>query len=177
MRRFVSKFKFVRRERINDRIYAKTMRVIGPEGQQLGIFPREQALKKAEEFDLDLVEVAPSAKPPVCRILDFSKYRYEQDKRDREAKKHQKHNQLKEMRLSPRIDTHDYEIKLKHVNEFLAKRHKVRVRMWFRGREITHKERGQEVMKRLIVDVGNVGRVDKEPQMFGKSLILILAPK
>lgn len=163
--------------RVNERIFAKTVRVIGPEGEQLGVFPRDMALKKRDEFDLDLVEIAPQANPPVCRIIDFSKYKYEQDKREREARKHQKHTQLKEVRLSPRIDKHDYEVKLKHIKEFLEKRHKVRVRLWFRGREIAYKEIGKKLVEKLIKDAEKVGRVDREPHMIGKSLILILSPK
>jgi translation initiation factor IF-3 len=167
----------VRYVRVNEKIFAKTLRVIGPNGEQLGIFPRELALKKAEEFDLDLVEVAPQANPPVCRIMDFAKYKYEQEKRERELKKHQKHSQLKEIRLSPRIDNHDYEIKLKHIKEFLEKKHKVRVRMFFRGREISHKDIGGRVIEKLIQDIEKIGRVDREPHLLGKSLVLVLAPK
>jgi translation initiation factor IF-3 len=143
----------------------------------LGIFPRELALKKAEEYDLDLVEVAPQVTPPVCRIMDFAKYKYEQEKREREAKKHQKHSQLKEIRISPRIDNHDYQVKLKHAQEFLEKGHKVKIRMFFRGREVSHQEIGRKLLKRLITDVEKVGKVEKEPQMLGRSLILILGPR
>jgi translation initiation factor IF-3 len=162
---------------VNQRILAKTLRVIGPEGEQLGVFPRDIGLKKAEEQGLDLVEVAPQANPPVCRIIDFSKYKYEQEKREKEVKKHQKQVQLKELRISPRIDEHDYEVKLKHAKEFLSKRHKVRVRMWFRGREIAHKEIGRRVIDKMIKDVQSVGRIDREPHMLGKTLVLILSTK
>jgi len=163
--------------RINERIFAKTTRVIGPEGEQLGIFTRDLALRKAKEFDLDLVEVAPQADPPVCRIIDFAKYKYEQDKREKEVRKHQKQAQLKEVRIRPRIGSHDYEVKLKHIKEFLEKRHKVRVRMWFRGREIAHKDIGNKVIEKLLKDVEKVGRVDREPHMMGKTLVLILSPR
>jgi translation initiation factor IF-3 len=163
--------------RVNERIMAKTLRVIGPEGEQLGVFPRDIALKKAEEFYLDLVEVAPQANPPVCRIIDFSKYKYEQIKREKEVKKHQKQTQLKEVRIRPRIDSHDYEVKLKHIKEFLEKKHKVRVRMWFRGREIAHKDIGNRVIDKLLKDIEVVGRVDREPHMLGKTMVLILSPK
>ena len=150
---------------------------IGRKGEQLGIFPKDLALKKAGEFDLDLVEVAPQAKPPVCRIMDFAKFRYEQEKREREVKKHQKHAQLKEVRISPRIGTHDYEVKLKHIKEFLEKGHKVRVRMWFRGREIAHKEVGKRVIEKLVQDVEKFGKIDREPHFLGKALVLTLGPK
>jgi translation initiation factor IF-3 len=163
--------------RVNERIIAKTLRVIGPQGEQLGVFPREIALKKAEEYGLDLVEVAPAAEPPVCRIIDFAKYKYEQIKREKEVKKHQKQAQIKEVRISPRIGEHDYEIKLKHIKEFLENRHKVRIRMFFRGREIAHKELGNKILEKLLQGIDKVGRIDREPHMLGKALILILSPK
>ena len=143
----------------------------------MGIFPKELALKKADEAGLDLVEVAPAANPPVCRIMDFSKYRYEQEKREREVKKHQRQAQLKEIRLSPRIDMHDYEIKLNHIKEFLGKKHKVRIRMFFRGREFAHRDLGNRVISRLIQDIDKIGKIDKEPIMLGKALIMVLGPK
>lgn len=163
--------------RVNERIMAQTVRVIGLDGEQLGVFPRDIALSKAEERDLDLVEVAPQAKPPVCRIIDFSKYKYEQKKKEKAVRKSQKQAQLKEVRIRPRIGSHDYEVKLKHIKEFLEKRHKVRVRMWFRGREITHKDIGNRVIDRLIKDIEKVGRVDRAAHMLGKTLVLILSPK
>ncbi len=163
--------------RVNERIFAKTLRVIGPEGEQLGIFSRELALRKAEEYGLDLVEVASQADPPVCRIIDFSKFRYEQEKREREAKKNQRYAQLKEIRFSPRIDTHDYEIKLKHIKEFLEKGFKVRVRLFFSGREMAHKELGNRLIERLIADIEKVGKVEREPHMLGRALILVIGPK
>ena len=163
--------------RVNQRILAKTVRVIGSEGEQLGVFPRDIAVKKANELDFDLVEVAPQASPPVCRIIDFSKYKYEQRKREKEARKHQKQTQVKEVRIRPRIDNHDYEVKLKHIIEFLEKRHKVRVRMFFRGREMAHKEIGKKLIDKLIDDIEKVGRVDREAHMLGKTLVLILSPK
>ncbi len=159
------------------RISAKTVRVIGPNGEQLGIFPRDLALKKAGELGLDLVEVAPQANPPVCRIMDFAKYRYEQEKREREAKKHQRHSQLKEIRISPRIDPHDYEVKLKHIRQFLEKGYKVRVRMMFKGREMAHQDIGKAVIDRIISDVDENGKIDKPPQMVGRTVVMILGPK
>ncbi|UCD15372.1 MAG: translation initiation factor IF-3 [Candidatus Omnitrophota bacterium] len=163
--------------RVNERIFAAKVRLIGTEGEQLGIFPRELALRKADEAGLDLVEIAPQAKPCVCRIMDFSKYKYEQIKREKEAKKHQKQAQLKEIRLRPRIDNHDYEVKLKHIKEFLAKRHKVRIRMMFRGREMAHKELGKRLIDKLTKDIEKDGKIDKEPQMLGRTLVMILGPK
>jgi len=153
------------------------MRVIGPEGEQLGIFSKDLAFKKAQEYDLDLVEVAPDAQPPVCRIMDFAKYKYEQEKREREAKKHQKHSQMKEVRISPRIGVHDYQIKVKHIQQFLEKGHKVRIRMFFRGREVTHQEIGRKWIEKLLADVEHIAKIDKDPHMMGRSLVLILGPK
>lgn len=109
--------------------------------------------------------------------MDFAKYKYEQEKREREAKKHQKHAQLKEIRISPRIDIHDYQIKIKHVQEFLSKGHKVRIRMLFRGREVSHQEIGRKLIEKLVKDVEKIGKIDKEPHMLGRALILILGPK
>ncbi|MCK4520168.1 MAG: translation initiation factor IF-3 [Candidatus Omnitrophica bacterium] len=163
--------------RVNERIFAKTLRLVGPDGELLGVFPRDIAFKKAQDFNLDIVEVAPQAKPPVCRIVDYPKYRYEQEKREREVRKHQKRAQLKEVRIRPRIGTHDYEVKRKHIVEFLEKKHKVRVRMWFRGREIAHKDIGNKVIDQLLNDIEKVGRVDREPHMMGKTMVLILSPK
>ena len=134
-------------------------------------------MRKAEEFELDLVEVAPQADPPVCRIMDFAKYKYEQEKKEREAKRHHRHAQLKEIRFSPRIDNHDYQIKLKHIQEFLEKGHKVRVRMFFRGREVAHQEIGRKLIDRLITDVEKLGKVEREPHLLGRALILVLGPK
>jgi translation initiation factor IF-3 len=166
--------KFVR---INDNITAQSVRLIGVKGEQLGIFPIDKALKKSEEFDLDLVEIAAQAKPPVCRIMDFDKYKYEQDRREREAKKNQKQSQQKEVRLSPRIEDHDYGVKLKHIKEFLEKRHKVRIRMFFRGREIAYKERGRKIIEKLVADTEKISKIDKDIIMLGKSMILVLGPK
>ncbi len=163
--------------RVNERIYARTIRLIGVEGEQLGIFTRDLALNKANEFGLDLVEIVPQSDPPVCRIMDFTKYKYEQEKKEKEAKKHQRHSQLKEVRITPRIDSHDYEVKLKHIEEFLKKGFKVKIRMFFKGREFYHQDLGREVIKKLVADTQNIGRIDKEPKMFGRSLVVIFAPK
>jgi translation initiation factor IF-3 len=163
--------------RLNDRIIAKTLRLIGPEGEQLGIFTRDLALKKSREYELDLVEVAPDAVPPVCRVMDFTKYLYDMKKKDREAKKHQKQTQLKEVRLTPRIDEHDFETKLKHVKEFLNKKHKVRIRIVFRGRELAHKEFADRLLVKVLQETVNIGKIDRDAHMLGKSLLLILCPK
>lgn len=151
--------------------------MIGPKGDQLGIFPKNIALGKAEDADLDLVEVAPNSEPPVCRIMDFAKFKYEQEKKEREDRKHHKSSQLKEIRISPRIGEHDYLVKIKHLCEFLKKGHKVRVRMMFKGREMAHQEIGRKRMEKIITDVGAMGKIDRESKMLGRSLILVLGPK
>jgi len=151
--------------------------LIGPKGEQLGIFPKNIALEKADEMDLDLVEISPHSEPPVCRIMDFAKFKYEQEKKEREAKKHHKNSQLKEVRISPRIGDHDYMVKLKHLLEFLKKGHKVRVRMMFKGREMAHQEIGRKRMEQVITDVGDLGKIDRDSKMLGRSLILVLQPK
>lgn len=166
-----------KRVRVNLRIMADQVRLISPDGEQLGVVSRKEALNKARENDLDLVEVASNAKPPVCRIMDFTKYKYEQTKREKELKKHQKHSQLKEVRVTPRTEKHDYQVKLKKIKDFLKKRHKVRIRMWYKGREITHKEIGLKIVDNLIKDTEKIAQIDKPPQMRGKTMIFTLSPK
>jgi translation initiation factor IF-3 len=166
-----------KRVRVNLRIVAENLRLISPEGEQLGIVTRKEALDKAREHGLDLVEIAPSAKPPVCRIMDFTKYKYEQNKREKELKKHQKHSQLKEVRITPRTEQHDYQVKLKRIKSFLEKRHKVRIRMRYKGREITHKEIGRKIIDNIIKDTEPIAQIDKEPVMRGKTMIFTLSPK
>lgn len=126
---------------------------------------------------MDLVEVAPQSNPPVCRILDFAKFKYEQEKKEREEKKRHKHAQLKEIRISPRIGTHDYGIKVKHIHEFLKKGYKVKIRMFFRGREFYHQDPGKRIMGKLLEDVVLIGKIEKDPKMMGRSIIVVLGPK
>ncbi len=151
--------------------------MIGPQGEQLGIVAVRDALLKAEESNLDLVEVAAQVHPPVCRIMDYAKYKYEQQKREREVKKHRKGLKLKELRLRPRIDEHDYQIKLKHMKEFLEAGDKVKVLIFFRGREMMYQEFGRNLLERVIRDVEPLGKIDKTPQLLGKALITVLSPK
>jgi translation initiation factor IF-3 len=166
-----------KRIRVNMRIRADKIRLIDADGEQLGICSVSSALSKSREAGLDLVEVAPKVNPPVCRIMDFAKYKYEQEKKKREAKKHQKQNQLKEIRLSPRIEEHDYEVKLKHIQKFLEKKHKVKVRLSFKGRELAHKDIGRSVMERVVKDTANIGKIEKPIKNVGRSMIVILGPK
>lgn len=150
--------------------------MIGPNGEQLGVISRDVAVQKAREADLDLVEVAPTVDPPVCRIMDFAKFRYDQEKKEREARKHQKGTQLKEVRFRPHIEDHDYQVKLRQVKGFLEKGHKVRLRLMFRGREMEHQDIGMKIIERLLKDTADVGKIDKPAQMLGRMYLIVLMP-
>jgi len=152
------------------------VRVVDASGQQLGIMDTRKALEIAYEQGLDLVEVAPAVTPPVCKIMDFAKYKYDQIKKEREAKKHRKGLHLKEVRLRPHIEEHDFQVKLKQVQKFLEKGNKVRLRMFYRGREMEHQEIGRKIIERIIKEIEHVGKIEKQPQMFGKMLIVVLSP-
>jgi len=153
------------------------VRLIGPDGNQLGVVPIQEAQGLANQHELDLVEVAPTANPPVCRIIDFSKYKYDQEKKEREAKKHQKQGRLKEIRLKPNIDDHDYQTKVKQTIAFLKKKDKVKINLFFRGRQMEHKDLGRKVLDRFIIDTQNDGQLEKEPTMEGRIMTLVIAPK
>ncbi|HEQ98682.1 MAG TPA: translation initiation factor IF-3 [candidate division Zixibacteria bacterium] len=163
--------------RVNSRIRAPQVRVIDTDGSQIGILPTREAVEKAYEKGLDLVEVSPNAKPPVCRILDFGKYKYEQSKKAKAAKKKQHTVQLKEMRYRPKIEEHDYNFKTRHVKEFLLQGFKVKVFVEFRGREMAHIEFGKKIMERLQEDLSEVAVVEQRPKMEGRNLIMIVMPK
>ncbi len=163
--------------RINDKIRVSQVRLIGPDGGQLGIVPIQKALELANQAELDLVEVASSATPPVCRIIDFSKFKYDQEKKEREAKKHQKQTHLKEIRLKPNIDEHDYETKVKQAIMFLKKKDKVKINLFFRGRQMEHMDLGRKVLDKFILDTQNDGLVEKEPFLEGRVISLVLSPK
>ncbi len=142
----------------------------------MGLMKVYDALKKAEELGFDLVEVAPGASPPVCRIMDFNKYKYEQKKKQKEAKKNQRHNQLKEIRFKPRIDKHDLDVKVAHIREFLADGHKVKVTVMFRGREMAYKEAGEQLLDTVIEGLLDIAHLDREKRMEGRNLSVILSP-
>ncbi|WP_070121826.1 translation initiation factor IF-3 [Bacillus marinisedimentorum] len=161
---------------INESIRAREVRLIGANGDQIGVKTRQEALDMAANANLDLVLVAPNAKPPVCRIMDYGKYRYEQQKKEKEARKNQKIINLKEVRLSPGIEEHDYNTKLRNARKFLEKGDKVKASIRFRGRAITHKELGQRVLERLAEDCKDVSTIESKPKMEGRSMFLILAP-
>ncbi|MDQ7052126.1 MAG: translation initiation factor IF-3 [candidate division KSB1 bacterium] len=163
--------------RINDQIRSSTVRVVSEDGQQLGIMPITQALQIAENKGLDLVEVAPNANPPVCRIMDYGKYKYEQSKKEKSHKKKQAATQVKEIRLRPKIEEHDYEFKLKHARKFLEGGHKVKATVLFRGREMAHQEFGHALIKRFIQDLEDVAKVAREPTMEGRQIVVYLVKK
>ena len=153
------------------------MRLIGEGGEQLGIMSARDALKMAEEKNLDLVKIAPTAKPPVCKIMDYGKYRFEKAKRDKEARKNQKTVELKEIRLSLNIDTHDFETKAKHAEKFLKAGNKVKVSIRFRGREMGHPEQGHEIMRRFAETLAEIANVEKPAKLEGRNMLMFLAPK
>lgn len=151
--------------------------MIDEEGAQLGVLDPRQALAMAEEKGLDLVEVAPTAQPPVCRIMDYGKYLYQQNKKAQEAKKNQKVIQVKEVKFRPKIDEHDYEFKKKHIIRFLQEENKVKATVMFRGREVTHSEIGQQILQRLLQEISDVAAVERLPKLEGYSMTMILTPK
>ena len=162
--------------RINERIRVPEVRLIDEEGNQVGIVPTDQALQQATEKDLDLVEVAPDARPPVARLLDYSKYRYEQEQKAKQARKHQQQVNVREIKLRPKIADHDYETKKGHVERFLNKKDKVKVTIMFRGREQAHPERGRALLDRLNEDLGDLATVEQAPQQEGRNMHMVLAP-
>ncbi|WEG13918.1 translation initiation factor IF-3 [Pullulanibacillus sp. KACC 23026] len=162
---------------VNEAIRAKQVRLVGQNGDQIGIVSKQEALEMAQNANLDLVMVAANAKPPVCRIMDYGKYRYEQQKKDKEARKNQKIINLKEIRLSPTIEEHDFNTKLRNAIKFLSKGDKVKASIRFRGRAITHSEIGRTVLERLAKECAEVGTIESHPKMEGRSMFLVLAPK
>ncbi len=151
--------------------------MVDPDGKQLGVMITEEALRLAQEMGLDLVEVAPNATPPVCRLMDYGKYRYEQAKKAREARKRQKSAELKELQFRPRIDRHDFEVKLRKARKFLENGHKVRLTVRFRGREVVHRDLGRELLDRAVEALADVGQVDMRPKMEGRTMVMVLAPR
>jgi len=161
---------------VNDRIRAPEVLVIDATGEKRGVMPTEEALALAEEAGLDLVEVAPNASPPVCKILDYGKYKYQAQKRAAEARKKQKTIEVKEIKMRPTIDTHDYEVKMRNLRKFLAKGDKVKVTIRFRGRELAHTELGRELLNRVLEEAGDAAKVELMPKMEGRQMVMILAP-
>lgn len=163
--------------RTNEKIRVREVRLIDDEGDQKGIIPTLEALRMAQERGLDLVEVAPTAHPPVCKLIDYGKYKFEQEKKTRESKKKQKIVKLKEVRMQPKIETHDLEFKTKHIEDFLSEGNKVKVTIRFRGREMAHTELGEDVLVKILDLLGEENfNLDKKPAMEGRFMSMILSP-
>ncbi|MEA1964268.1 MAG: translation initiation factor IF-3 [Candidatus Aerophobetes bacterium] len=163
--------------RVNEQIRAKQVRVIGVKGEQLGLFPLKEALKIVQKEGLDLVEVAPDSNPPVCRILDYGKFKYQREKQRKKARKKQATDTLKEVRLSYKIGEHDLETKLNRISKFLQEGHKVKISLRFKGREMIYRERGEKILERVIQEVEEVGKAESSPSMRGRSIEQYLVPK
>jgi translation initiation factor IF-3 len=162
--------------RINERIRVPEVRLIGDDGAQIGVIKTDEALRIARDRDLDLVEVAPEARPPVCRVLDYSKYKYEQEQKQKQARKHQQQITVREIKFRPKIAQHDYETKKGHVERFLRHQDKVKVTIMFRGREVTHPERGEMILTRLADELAELAVVEQRPIQDGRNMTMMLAP-
>ncbi len=162
---------------MNQRIRVREIRLIDETGQQVGIMPPQEALRRARDNGLDLVEISPTAQPPVCKIMDYGKYLYELNKKMHEQRRHQKGTRLKEVKLRPRTDQHDYEFKKNHVLRFLQEGDKVKLVMIFRGREMAHQDLGRKKLEKLIGEVAHLGAPESRPAMEGRAMITVLAPK
>ena len=163
--------------RVNDQIEAASIRLIDARGEMLGVVPLYQALSLADEAGLDLVEISPNASPPVCKLLDFGKYKYELQKKENEARKKQKVIEIKEIKMRPGIDDHDYEVKRKAMVRFLTEGDKVKVTLRFRGREMVHTDLGARVLDRVRADLGELGKVEQTPKMEGRQMTMVIGPK
>ncbi len=162
---------------INQRIKAREVRVIDPDGNQVGVVPTDKALASAADFGLDLVEVSPNATPPVCKIMDYGRYKYEQTKKQQEAKKKQSTFQIKEIKVRPKTGEHDLQVKIGHIKRFLEKKDKVKVTVIFKGREITLSARGKELLKQIAEETDPLAIVEQYPKFEGRTMIMILAPR
>jgi len=162
--------------RINERIRVPEVRLIGDDGKQIGVVKTSEALSYAQERDLDLVEVAPEARPPVCRVLDYSKYKYEQAQKLKQARKHQQQITIREIKFRPKIAQNDYDTKKGHVARFLRNRDKVKITIMFRGREVTHPERGTALLERLAEELGDLAVIEQSPSQDGRNMTMMLAP-
>jgi translation initiation factor IF-3 len=161
---------------VNDRIRAPQVRLVGADGSQIGIVSIQDALGRAQDLDLDLVEVAPNAEPPVCRIMDYGKFKYERDVRQKEARKKQTRVEVKEMKMRPKIDPHDYATKKGHIERFLKQGARVKVTIMFRGREMAHTELGRKLLDRLTVDLQELATVETFPKLDGRNMTMLVAP-
>lgn len=162
---------------INDRINAKSVRVISEKGEMVGVLETREAIKMAFDQGLDLVQVSPNASPPVCKIIDYGKYKYQLQKKQAEAKKKQKTFEVKEVKLRPGIEDHDYEVKLKSIQRFLSEGDKVKITLRFKGREMAYQQRGMEVLKKLESEIESVAKIEQVPTLEGKQMIMVVAPR
>ena len=165
------------RVNINRNIRAREVRVIDPDGTQLGVVPIEEALNAAADFGLDLVEVSPNAAPPVCKIMDYGRYKYEQTKKKQEAKKKQSTFQVKEIKVRPKTGDHDLQVKVGHIKKFIGRKDKVKVTVLFRGREITLSDRGRELLQRIATELEEIAVVEQYPKFEGRTMMMVLSPK
>ncbi|MDO9524009.1 MAG: translation initiation factor IF-3 [Gemmobacter sp.] len=163
--------------RVNDRIRGGDIRLIGAEGENIGVVSPAQAMALAEEAGLDLVEISPNAEPPVCKIMDFGKFKYEQQKREAEARKKQHIIEIKEIKFRPGTDIHDYEVKMRSVFKFLEEGDKVKITLRFRGREMAHQQLGMELLNRVSADVALVGKVETMPKLEGRQMVMMIGPR
>ena len=162
--------------RVNQRIRVPEVRLIGAAGEQLGIVPTYEAQERARSAGYDLVEISPTARPPVCRIMDYGKFLYEQSKKDKQNRRNASSTKVKEIQLHPSVGDNDYQVKLRHLKEFLAEGHRVKVSLFFRGRENAHKELGFDLMNRVLVDVRETGIVEQAPKLLGKNILMVIMP-
>ncbi|WP_037295229.1 translation initiation factor IF-3 [Roseobacter sp. AzwK-3b] len=162
--------------RINEKIRGPEIRLIGADGENVGVVTPERAMEMAEEAGLDLVEISPNAEPPVCKIMDFGKFKYEQQKREAEARKKQKIIEVKEVKFRPNTDTHDYDVKMRNVFRFLENGDKVKITLRFRGREMAHQDLGRDLLHRVAEDVKDLGKVENMPKMEGRQMIMVIGP-
>jgi translation initiation factor IF-3 len=163
--------------RINDAIRAREVRLIDVDGQNVGVVSRQDALDRAQQAGVDLVEISPDAEPPVCKILDFGKFKYQEQKKAAEARKRQKIVEIKEIKLRPNIDDHDYDVKMKAIRRFFEEGDKVKITLRFRGREMAHQSIGLEVLKRVRTDTEAIAKVESEPRFEGRQMVMVLAPR
>lgn len=162
--------------RINERIRVPEIRLIGADGENVGVVSPERGLELAEEAGLDLVEISPNASPPVCKIMDYGKFKYEQQKRESEARKKQKIIEVKEIKFRPNTDVHDYDVKMRNVKRFLEDGDKVKITLRFRGREMAHQNLGRELLERVAADVEGLGKVENMPKMEGRQMVMMIGP-
>ncbi|MBO9464503.1 translation initiation factor IF-3 [Tropicibacter sp. R15_0] len=162
--------------RVNDRIRAPEIRLIGAEGENVGVVTPARAMDMAEQAGLDLVEISPNANPPVCKIMDYGKFKYEQQKRESEARKKQKTIEVKEVKFRPGTDKHDYDVKMRNVFKFLEGGDKVKVTLRFRGREMAHQQLGRELLERVAEDVKELGKIENMPKMEGRQMVMMIGP-